>query len=344
MNRINHTAEAQPNLPESHSPLQTPLKPGFPSHKGKKRAPEPDKKGFFKRLSKQKALFFMSFPFVIWLIVFKYIPVAGWVMAFQDYKPQFGIFEQEWVGLKHFKDLFNEPMFYRALENTLGMGILGLVFGTLSAIAFALLLNEVRFLTLKKWTQTISYLPHFVSWVIVANIVITMLSPDGIVNNLLVGSGILDRPLNFMAQPDMFWGIVTAADVWKETGWNAIIYLAAMAGVDPQLYEAAKVDGASRWRQMWHITLPSIRPVIIVLLILNIGNLINIGFEKQMLLGNNIVAEKALVIDLYALDYGIGMFRYSFGTAIGIFKSVISVILILICNGFAKRIGEGRVF
>ncbi|MFD2657428.1 ABC transporter permease [Gracilibacillus thailandensis] len=286
----------------------------------------------------------MSFPFVIWLLIFKYIPVAGWVMAFQDYKPQLGIFEQEWVGFKHFKDLFNEPMFYRALENTLGMGIFGLVFGTLSAIAFALLLNEVRFLTLKKWTQTISYLPHFVSWVIVANIVITMLSPEGIINNLLVGSGILDRPINFMAQPDMFWGIVTAADVWKETGWNAIIYLAAMAGVDPQLYEAAKVDGASRWRQMWHITLPSIRPVIIVLLILNIGNLINIGFEKQMLLGNNIVAEKALVIDLYALDYGIGMFRYSFGTAIGIFKSVISIILILICNGFAKRIGEGRVF
>ncbi|MDX8044563.1 ABC transporter permease subunit [Gracilibacillus sp. S3-1-1] len=320
------------------------VKPSFPSHKGKKRGPSPEKKGFFKRLSKQKALLLMSLPFVIWLIVFKYIPVAGWIMAFQDYKPQFGIFEQEWAGLKHFRDLFNEPMFYRALENTLGMGILGLVFGTLSAIAFALLLNEVRFLTLKKWTQTISYLPHFVSWVIVANIVITMLSPEGIMNNLLVGTGILDRPINFMAKPDMFWGIVTAADVWKETGWNAIIYLAAMAGVDPQLYEAAKVDGASRWRQMWHITLPSIRPVIIVLLILNIGNLINIGFEKQMLLGNNIVAEKALVIDLYALDYGIGMFRYSFGTAIGIFKSVISVILILICNGFAKRIGEGRVF
>ncbi|MGP4041444.1 ABC transporter permease [Gracilibacillus sp. D59] len=295
-------------------------------------------------MSKQKALLLMSFPFVIWLIIFKYIPVAGWVMAFQDYKPQFSIFEQEWVGLKQFKDLFNEPMFYRALENTLGMGILGLVFGTLSAIGFALLLNEVRFLTLKKWTQTISYLPHFVSWVIVANIVITMLSPEGIVNNLLVSTGILDKPINFMAQPDMFWGVVTVADVWKETGWNAIIYLAAMAGVDPQLYEAAKVDGASRWRQMWHITLPSIRPVIIVLLILNIGNLINIGFEKQMLLGNNIVAEKALVIDLYALDYGIGMFRYSFGTAIGIFKSVISIILILICNGFAKRIGEGRVF
>nr|WP_235988935.1 ABC transporter permease subunit [Aquibacillus kalidii] len=286
----------------------------------------------------------MSLPFVIWLIIFKYIPVGGWVMAFQNYKPQNGLFDQEWVALKHFKDLFNEPMFYRALENTLGMGILGLVFGTISAIIFALLLNELRLLHFKKFTQTVSYLPHFVSWVIGANIVITMLSQDGVINNLLMGIGIINEPIGFMANPDMFWGIVTVADVWKETGWNAIIYLAAMAGVDPQLYEAAKVDGASRIRQMWHITLPSIRPVIIVLLILSIGNLINIGFEKQMLLGNNIVAEKALVIDLYALDYGIGMFRYSFGTAIGIFKSVISIILIIICNQFAKRIGEGRVF
>ncbi|WP_439649637.1 ABC transporter permease [Gracilibacillus salinarum] len=344
MGQVDSVQDTQQNLPESSSPLKTQVKPGLFS-KNKKKAPKPPVQGgFWKRLSKQKALLCMSIPFVAWLIIFKYIPVAGWMMAFQDYKPQFGLFDQEWVGLKHFKDLFNEPMFYRALENTLGMGILGLVFGTLSAIAFALFLNELRFVALKKWTQTISYLPHFVSWVIAANIVITMLSTDGFINNFLEGLGLIDNPINFMAEPGLFWGIVTAADVWKETGWNAIIYLAAMAGVDPQLYEAAKVDGASRLRQMWHITLPSIRSVIIVLLILNIGNLINIGFEKQMLLGNNIVYEKSIVIDLYALDYGIGMFRYSFGTAIGIFKSVVSVILILICNGIAKRIGEGRVF
>ncbi|SER51412.1 putative aldouronate transport system permease protein [Gracilibacillus ureilyticus] len=341
MSRENNSASAQSNLPETSSPVERQIRIGSGITKNNKK---PYTKSFWKRASKQKALLLMSIPFVIWLLVFKYIPIAGWVMAFQDYKPQFGFFEQEWVGWKHFKDLFNEPMFYTALENTLGMGILGLVFGTVSAIVFALLLNELRFLTLKKWTQTISYLPHFVSWVIVANIVITMLSQEGIFNNILVGLGIIDQPINYMAKPEMFWGIVTLSDVWKETGWNAIIYLAAMAGVDPQLYEAAKVDGASRIRQMWHITLPSIRAVIIVLLILNIGNLINIGFEKQMLLGNNIVMEKALVIDLYALDYGIGMFRYSFGTAIGIFKSVISVILILICNSVAKRIGEGRVF
>lgn len=302
------------------------------------------RQSFFKRMMSQKMLLAMSLPFVIWLLVFRYIPVVGWLMAFQDYKPQNGFFGNEWVGLKHFRDLFNEPTFFRALENTIGMGVLGLVFTTLAAITFALLLNEMRFQKFKKVTQTISYLPHFVSWVIVANIVTTMLSIEGPINTLLTSIGILDSPMNFMARPGMFWGIVTSAEVWKSTGWNAIIYFAAMAGIDPQLYEAAKVDGASRIRQMWHITLPSIRSVIIVLLILSIGNLINIGFEKQMLLGNNIVMDKAIVIDLYALNYGIGMFRYSFGTAIGIFKSVVSVMLILIANGFAKKIGEGRVF
>ncbi|SEO52762.1 putative aldouronate transport system permease protein [Amphibacillus marinus] len=327
-----------PVTPQAELPL------GKSGKKGQRPQRAPGEKNIWQRLNNQKALILMSLPFVIWLIIFRYIPVFGWTMAFQDYKPQQTFFEQEWVGLKHFQDLFNEPQFFRALENTIGMGVLGLVFGTLAAITFALLLNEMRFTKFKKLTQTISYLPHFVSWVIVANIVTTMLSVTGPVNGLLTSIGIIDGPINFMARPGMFWGLITTAEVWKSTGWGAIIYFAAMAGVDPQLYEAAKVDGASRFRQMWHITLPSIRPVIIVLLILNIGNLINIGFEKQMLLGNNIVADRALVIDLYALNYGIGMFRYSFGTAIGIFKSVISVILIVIANTFAKKIGEGRVF
>ena len=311
------------------------IKVGLSSHK---------RNETWKKIKNQKALILMSFPFVIWLIVFKYIPLGGWLMAFQDYNPAKGAFDQEWVGLKHFKVLFKEPLFYTALKNTLGMGMLGLIFGTISSIGFALLINEVRLLRYKRLTQTISYLPHFVSWVIVANIVTTMLAQEGAINKFLLSLHIIKEPIGFMSNPDLFWGIITAADVWKETGWGAIIYLAAMAGIDQQLYEAARVDGASRWRQMWHITLPSIRPVIIVLLILSIGNLINIGFEKQMLLGNNIVAEKALVLDLYALNYGIGMFRYSFGTAIGIFKSVISVILIVTFNNIAKRTGEGGLY
>lgn len=297
----------------------------------------------WKQIKEQKFLIFMAFPFVIWLIVFRYTPILGWIMAFQDYRPQYGFFEQEWVGLANFRELFQSQMFHQALKNTLGMGLLGLVFGFLSTITFAVLINELRFTKLKRLTQTISYLPHFVSWVIVANLVTTMLAPDGVVNQLLVYLGILNDPVHFMAQPNLFWGIVTAAEVWKSTGWGAIIYLAAMAGIDPGLYEAAQVDGANRFQRILHITLPGIRPTIIVLLIMSIGNLINIGFERQMLLGNNIVANQALVIDRYALDYGIGLFRFSYGTAIGMFRSAISIVLIFLANGFAKKIGEGRI-
>ena len=220
------------------------------------------------------------------------------------------------------------------------MGILGLVFGTGTAIIFALLLNELRFSKFKKFTQTISYLPHFVSWVVVANLVTTVLANTGIVNNILQFLNLIDSPINFMSSPNMFWGIVTGSEVWKSTGWNAIIYLAAMTSINEEMYEAAHVDGANRFQQMWHITLPAIKPIIIILMIMNIGNVINIGFERQMLLGNNIVADAAIVIEKYALDYGISMFRYSFGTAIGIFKSVISIILIFTFNRIAKKTSD----
>lgn len=293
------------------------------------------------KIKNQKVLIFMSLPFVIWVIVFRYLPLAGWLMAFQDYKPGKGLFDQTFVGLKHFKTLFQEPQFYQALQNTLAMGILGLIFGTLFAITFALLINELRNAKFKKVIQTISYLPHFISWVVAATIITSMLSPDGVVNDILIKLNITSSGISFMSNPDYFWGIVTCSDIWKEMGWNAIIYLAAITAIDPELYDAAKVDGAGRFRQIINITLPSIKATIVVLLIMNIGNLINIGFEKQMLLGNNIVSDKSLVIDKYALDYGIGMFRYSFGTAIGIFKSVISVILIFIANKIAKKTGEG---
>lgn len=295
----------------------------------------------WKKIKEQKVLILMSLPFVAWLAVFAYTPLVGWVIAFQDYKPQNGFFGSEWIGFKHFIDLFQQPLFYAALKNTLGMGTLGLVFGTISAITFALALNEMRFTRFKKLTQTVSYLPHFVSWVVVANIVTQTLSISGIANELLMNLNLIDAPINFLANPNSFWGIITGADVWKETGWNAIIYLAAMTSVDQEMYEAAEVDGANRWEKIVNITLPAIKPIIVVLMIMNIGNLINIGFEKQMLLGNNIVADKALVIEKYALDYGIGMFRYSFGTAIGIFKSIVSVFLIVTFNSIAKKTGQG---
>jgi len=302
------------------------------------------KQSFWKRVSQQRFLLLLSVPFIIWLVVFKYIPLIGWLTAFQDFKPGFGFFKQEWVGLKHFKELFDSRLFYLSLTNTLAMSVLGLFFGFTTSIFFAVMINELRMVGFKRFTQTVSYLPHFVSWVIVASIVYSMLSTSGPVNGLLLKLGIIKRPFDFMAKPGLFWWLLTFVDVWKETGWNAIIYLAAMAGIDPQLYEAAQIDGANRFQRIWNITLPGIKSTIIILLIMTIGNLINIGFEKQMMLGNTIVQSKALVLDKYALDYGIGLFRFSFGTAIGIFKSVVGLILLFMANNLAKKIGDGRIF
>jgi putative aldouronate transport system permease protein len=281
----------------------------------------------------------MSLPFVVWVFIFSYLPLWGWTMAFQRYKPGRSIFEQEWVGLAHFRALFQDDLFYQVLRNTLAMSLMGLAAGFVVPIFFALMLNELRHMLYKRFVQTVSYLPHFVSWVVVAGIVTKMLSTEnGAVNDLLLWLGIIDQPIQFMAKGKLFWIIVTLSDVWKETGWNAIIYLAAIAGIGPELYEAARVDGANRLQQMWHITLPGIRTTIIILLIMSIGHLISIGFEKQFLLGNNLVREYSQVLDLYALNYGLGMGRFSFGTAINIFNSVVSVILLFTANGIFKRV------
>jgi putative aldouronate transport system permease protein len=302
------------------------------------------KRPLFKSLYEQRYLLLMSVPFVIWLAVFKYVPLVGWIMAFQDYKPHLGFFNQTWVGIKHFRDLFHAPLFYRALQNTLGMSVLGLVFGFTTSIGFAILLNELRFLSFKRFTQTVSYLPHFVSWVVVANIISSLLSITGPVNEIFISIKIFSEPVNFMIKPEYFWWIVVFSDIWKERGWRAIIYLAAMSGIDSQIYEAAEIDGVNRFQKIWYITLPGISSTIIILLVLSIGNIINIGFEKQFLLGNAVTATKALVLDKYALDFGIGLFRYSYGTAIGIFKSVVSIMLLFFANYLAKRSGSGKLF
>ncbi|MED1561996.1 sugar ABC transporter permease [Alkalihalobacillus alcalophilus] len=295
-------------------------------------------------MKKQKILYLMSIPVVIYVLIFNYLPVWGWTMAFQDFRPGRSFYEQEWVGFAHFIELFNDPHFYLVLRNTIAMSVLLLVAGFTIPIVFAVLLNELKDSIFKRSVQTISYLPHFVSWVVVAGIVTKMLSTDGgIINDLLVGLNIVDNPIQFMAKGEWFWYIVTASDVWKQMGWNSIIFLAAMAGVDPQLYEAAKVDGAGRFRRIWHITLPGIRPTILVILILSIGNLISIGFERQLLLGNSLVREYSEVLELYALNYGIGMGRYSYGTAISIFNAMVSIVLLLIANGVFKRYSNTSV-
>jgi putative aldouronate transport system permease protein len=302
-------------------------------------------KDFLSKVNEQKYLFLMSLPFVIWLIIFKYLPLWGWTMAFQSYKPGTPFSQQKWVGLQNFTRLFKDEVFYQALRNTLAMSFMGITIGFVLPIVFAIMLNEIKFLAFKKVVQTISYLPHFVSWVIAASLITTMLSVDstGAVNEFLTKTHLIKEPINFLAIPKAFWWIVLAADSWKEIGWNSIIFLAAITGIDMELYDASKVDGANRLKQIWHVTLPGIRSTIIVILIMNIGWLINIGFEKQYLLGNALVMDYSNVLDYYALNYGINLGRYSYGTAIGIFKSVVSIILVFSANKFAKKIGEGEI-
>jgi len=292
----------------------------------------------------QKYLLLMSVPFVLWLVVFRYIPILGWTMAFQDYRLHLSFFEQTWVGLHYFRELFRSANFYLALRNTVAMSLIGLTFNTFAALTFAILLNELRFLPFKRFTQTVSYLPHFVSWVVAANIITSMLSLSGPVNELLLSLRIISEPVNWMARPEYFWWLVGLADVWKSTGWNAIIYLAAMAGINSQLYEAAQIDGVNRLQKIWYVTLPGISATIFILLILNIGNLLNIGLERQFLLGNAVTANRAFVLDWFALDFGIGLFRFSFGTAIGIFRSVVSIMLLFLANFVAKKAGWARLF
>jgi putative aldouronate transport system permease protein len=302
-------------------------------------------RSFLTTLSNQRVLVAMSFPMVVWVVIFAYLPLTGWIMAFQDYRPQFGRLDQEWVGLENFRMFLEDPRFYDVLRNTLVMSALHIVFGFFFAISLAIILNEVGSRLFKRSIQTISYLPHFVSWVVVASIFYTVFSTDnGVVNNTLMAVGIIDEPIRFLAQPHLFWPMITLAQVWKEMGWNAIIYLAAITSIDPQLYEAARVDGVGRIGQIFHITLPGIRPTIILLLVLAIGGLLHIqGFEPVFLLGNSLTRSHADNLAVYAYRYGIGLTRYSLSTAISIFNSVVSITLLIFANRLSARFGEGTI-
>lgn len=298
----------------------------------------------WQEIKRQKFLMVCTVCFVIYGIIFYYLPLAGWIMAFQNYKPKNGFLGSEFVGLAKFKFLFSDATFLRVIRNTLAMGVLNLVATFVMAIVFAILLNEVRMALGKKLVQTISYLPHFLSWIIVTGILHDALSSTGIVNELLVKWGIADGAINFFAHKEYFWPIVAFANVWKETGWNAIVYLAAITAIDPGLYEAATIDGAGRWAKIKNITLPGLKPTIMILLIMNIGNVLNAGFEVQYLLGNGLVKSVSETIDIYTLTWGISQNDYSLGTAAGIFKSVVAIVLIFAANQFAKKNGEQGLF
>lgn len=292
-------------------------------------------------LWRQRYLLFMSLPFVVWVIIFKYIPLWGWTMAFQEVKPATfatPIWDRTFVGFDNFTKAFNDRLFKQTMINTLGISVLQIAVGTLVAIVFAVLLNELVFTRYKKITQTISYLPHFVSWVIIASIAKNIFN-DGGVMDTLVGSNLHLMSTN----SPLIWAVIIFIDCWKEMGWNAIIYLSSMAGIDPGLYEAAQIDGANRFQKVWHITLPGIRPTIIVLLIMSIGGALNVGMERQMLLSNPLVQDHTMVLSWFSYLRGIGNSDYGLGTAIGVFQSVVGVTLLLIANKIAGLVGEDRL-
>ncbi|MGT2742399.1 ABC transporter permease [Streptococcus plurextorum] len=302
-------------------------------------------KTFFQRMMLQKDLCLLALPFVIYVIFFNYTPLVGWVMAFQRFRPGRGFFDQEWIGFDNFKLLFSDDNFLRVVRNTLCMSLLNLTLGFIFSIGFAILLNEVRNKWVKKAMQTISYMPHFLSWIIVTGIVMDVLSTEsGILNQLLMTFNIIDKPISFLSEPKYFWWIVGFSNVWKSTGWGSIIYLAAMSAINEELYESAEIDGANRLRKIWHITLPGIKPTIFILLLINIGNILSAGFEVQYLLGNGLVQEVSQTIDIFVLKYGISLNNYSFATAAGIFNSLVSVILITVANRLAKAAGEETLF
>ena len=310
--------------------------------KDKKR---PSRKSFLFHVRSQWELSLISLPFFIYILIFSYIPLWGLSIAFQEYKPGKPFFEQQWVGFKYFRQLFNDPDFYRVLRNTLAMGIINLVLHFLSAIIFALLLNELAGKKFKRVVQTISYMPHFLSWIVVTGLVANMLSmDDGIVNALLIRTGLISQKVHFLGEPRYFWWIVALAYVWKEMGWNTIIYLAAITSIDPALYEAAAIDGASRLQRNLYITLPGIKSTIIVLLIMNAGWILNTNYEIPYLLGaSGVMLKVSETIDIFVIKQGLARNSYALATAAGLFKTAVSVIVLSLCNGLAGLFGEEKL-
>lgn len=299
----------------------------------------------FGKLAKQWQLALMSVPFVLIGMLFSYGPLWGWIMAFQDYSIAKGVTGSPFVGFDNFARIFEDDQFFRVLRNTLAMSLMNMATGFVGAIVLALLLNEVRKTLFKRAIQTITYIPHFVSWVVIANIFSFLLSPDGgIVNVVLMKLNLISEPIYFQGKPEWFWYIQTLANLWKEIGWSTIIYLAVLVGLNPEHYEAAEVDGASRFQKMWHISVPGLMPTAILLLTMSIGWLINSGFESQFVLGNDVVVEYSDVIDLYALRYSIQLSDYAYGMAINMFKTVVSIVLVLGVTFLAKKTNQSRLF
>ncbi len=312
---------------------------------GKKSALAPIKPGSsrFGYYVKNRWLYFMLIPGIIYFIVFKYIPMWGVVISFLDYNPFLGLFNSPWVGFEHFALFFSDPAFGMLFRNTTILALYNVVFFFPLPIVAALLLHEVRHMFFKRFVQTVIYIPHFVSWVVVIGIVYLFFTTEGgIVNELIAALG--GEKVPFLVSEEWFRAMILGEIIWKETGWGTIIFLAAISGVDPQLYEASRMDGAGRFRQLWHVTLPAIRSTIVILLILRLGNFLETGFEQIFLSLNATNREVGEVFDTYVYRLGLMEGRYSYSTAVGLFQSVIGLIMVIVANRLAKRFGEEGVY
>ena len=311
------------------------------------------KKTFWVRFREEKYLQFMALCGLAWMLVFNYAPMYGILIAFKkNYRITMPLFSHafivsEWAdhhGFQQFINFFHDDEFWNIMTNTLGISLIKLAINFPLPIIFALLLNEVKNARFKKFIQTVSYMPHFLSWVVLGGILTTWMGETGLFNELLVKLGILKEGIAFLAYPEYFWGIVVGSDLWKEMGWSAIIYLAAISGIDQEMYEAAKVDGASRWRQIWSITLPSIAGTITIMFILAVGGLLNSNFDQILVLYNPLNAERSNVIDTYVYTTAMRGMRYSYASAIGLFKSVVAFILLFIANNVTKKVNDTSLF
>ncbi len=299
------------------------------------------KKSLWSRIKRDKYLFLLFLPGFLVFILFKYGPMPGIIMAFEDYTFKGGIFGSEFVGLKHFQQLLSLPDFGNAFRNTITISLLKIVFGFPAPIILALIFNEIRNDKFKRITQTITYLPHFFSWVVMSGLLISILSPNsGIINAVIKALG--GQPIYFLANKNYFVPTLVISDIWKEVGWGSIIYLAALSGIPQEMYEACALDGASRLQRMWYVTLPSIASTISVMLILKMGSILEAGFDQIFNLYNASVMEVADIIDTYVYRMGIESFEYSLSTAASLFKSVIALAAVLLTNYLSKKFSDGE--
>ena len=293
-------------------------------------------------MRKDRMLYLMLVPGVVFFLIFKYWPMYGISIAFKDYKLGSEIWEAPWAGLKYFRQFFSSPDCARVLINTFVISFGKLLVGFPSPILFAILLNEIQRRGAKRFIQTVVYLPHFISWVVVGNLMLMMLAPKtGLFSTAI--TAITGHDVNVLLDPDAFRWVLILSDTWKELGWSAIIYLAALSGVDMNLYEAAAIDGASRGRMMWHITLPAIRSTIVIMLILRVGKILDAGFEQILIMSNALVNEKCEIIDTYVYKVGLQQARYSYSTAVNLFNSACGLVMVLGVNTVARRWEENML-